>query len=130
MLNKQRTHSLYMAHIGVDCNNMLIYIVADSVNSSLLSHFKEFLQLCEQLDDLRKFVVSNYVVVLKLLQKYDKLTHQQTREEFINRLAEEPFYSAKVLTNLLYRAESITDQLVTRKVLILSYLCFNHATHI
>lgn len=56
------------------------------------------------------------MVVLKLLQKYDVLTHQQTREDFITRLAEEPFYSAKVLTNLLSRAESITDQLITRKV--------------
>lgn len=43
--------SIIYVYVMIIINNMC-YV--NSVNPSLLSHFKEFLRLCEQLDDLRK----------------------------------------------------------------------------
>lgn len=44
------------------------------VNRGSLSdgELEEFIRLCEEVDALRKFVVLNYLAVMKILKKYDR----------------------------------------------------------
>ena len=71
-----------------------------------------FLSLCALLDQLRKFVVINYVVVLKILKKYDEYTIRSTKDELSRELSDEPFATSARLASLLQRAERITFRLL------------------
>ena len=55
---------------------------------------QQLLHLCSLLDQLRKFVVINYVVVLKVLKKYEEYTHRNAKEEFMQEVESEPFFTS------------------------------------
>jgi len=79
---------------------------------SRVSVIQHLLTICSLLDQLRKFVVLNYVVVLKVLKKYEEYTRRNAKQEFLAELEEEPFYSSNKLTILLNRAEKIAHRLL------------------
>ena len=77
-----------------------------------VSRVAAFLSLCGVVDQLRKFVVINYVVVLKVLKKYQEYTHRNAKEEFAREVDTEPFLTSARLAALLQRAEAITFRLL------------------
>ena len=90
-----------------------------------------FHSLCLELDLLRKFVVLNYVAVIKILKKLDKNTGQSTKDTFISQeLVNEPFYNSTLLSELITKTELYTTQLLmksTDKVDVLLENNFNCA---
>ena len=80
--------------------------------SARVALLTSFLSLCALLDQLRKFVVINYVVVLKVLKKYDDFTIRSAKDELSRELSDEPFATSARLASLLQRAESITFRLL------------------
>ena len=77
-----------------------------------VSRVSAFLSLCSMVDALRKFVVINYVVVLKVLKKYADFTHRNAKDEFLAEVDSEPFFTSARLAALLQRAEAITFRLL------------------
>ena len=80
--------------------------------SARVALLSSFLQLCGMLDQLRKFVVVNYVVGLKVLRKYDDFTVRGAKDELSRELSDEPFAASARLATLLQRAEHITFRLL------------------
>lgn len=62
-----------------------------------------FMQWCEGLDHLRKYVVLNYIAVRKIVKKFDKNTNNNTPVPPI--LAKQPFYNSLSLAKLITKTE-------------------------
>lgn len=62
-----------------------------------------FMQWCEGLDHLRKYVVLNYIAVRKIVKKFDKNTSSITLVPPI--LARQPFYNSLSLARLITKTE-------------------------
>lgn len=90
---------------------------ADSVGieESLYEKFQQFVSLCEELDKLRKYVILNYIAVLKIIKKYDLYTDRNAKDHYLLQLSEEPLFASHTLSICLTRAEGITNKLVKRK---------------
>jgi len=62
-----------------------------------------FMQWCDGLDHLRKYVVLNYIAVRKIVKKFDKNTNNNTPVPPI--LAKQPFYNSLSLAKLITKTE-------------------------
>uniref|UniRef100_A0A7S3D1F4 SPX domain-containing protein n=1 Tax=Palpitomonas bilix TaxID=652834 RepID=A0A7S3D1F4_9EUKA len=90
----------------------------DETPSLSQAKMKQFIRVCEEVDTLRKFVVFNYLAVMKILKKFDRWLPRSPDEaescgaiqiEFLPRLLQEPFYRsaglAATFTDLQVMAE-------------------------
>jgi hypothetical protein len=84
---------------------------AQSLDAKLMVTFRLFFELCAQLDYLRKYVITNYIVLVKILRKYDAFTSKDSAQ-FLPQLSSEPFYTSAKLAIHLKRAERIMDRFV------------------
>jgi hypothetical protein len=86
----------------------------NELNPPQVALFQRFLSLCFELDQLRKFLVLNYIILWKTVKKYDKHTRSNSTEQFLQQLNNEAFASNKI-ASLLSRAHTITDRLLNKQ---------------
>jgi SPX domain protein involved in polyphosphate accumulation len=65
----------------------------------------EFISFCQELDALRKYVVWNYVGVLKILKKCAKTTAFDVRQLVLGTLTSKSFYRTVVPATLYTEAQ-------------------------
>ena len=97
--------------------------VADTADQSILSLMDRFIKLCGRLDNLRKCIVSNYSLLIRLVREYDRSTQQHTEEIFLSLLKRQPFVRHRLVL-LLARAATIIDGEASREWLeAKDYVC-------
>ena len=73
--------------------------------------FKRFLHLCYEIDQLRKYVLINHLVLWKVVKKYDKHAGQDTQKQFTALLQQFDFSGEKT-SELVQRAQFVSKRLM------------------
>jgi len=68
---------------------------------------KGYIQLCEDIDHLRKYVVLNYLAVRKILKKHDKKMGQPATTPVMQYLRNQPFYNSLTLAQMFTKAQCV-----------------------
>ena len=95
-----------------------IYSTAGQVSLCELSPlqiglFQRFLSLVEEIDQLRKYIVINIIIMWKGVKKYNKHTNRETNET-VRELLKKQSFCNKTIELLSKRAQKITDRLLNK----------------
>lgn len=85
------------------------------VNECHIDILNRFLSVCSQLDWLNKYIVLNYIVLLRIVKKYDQLTHSKSQNIFLSQYIDDELFNSTQYNILLNRCEIIINSLIQRK---------------
>lgn len=74
---------------------------------------REFVDLCGELDLLRKYAMLNYLAVVKIVKKHDKNSPLRLREAFATLVTVQPFYTSTQLAATFTHAQCIQAELIS-----------------
>eukprot|EP00999_Lentomonas_sp_LEN2_P000126 NODE_111_length_2275_cov_88.543296_g88_i0.p1 GENE.NODE_111_length_2275_cov_88.543296_g88_i0~~NODE_111_length_2275_cov_88.543296_g88_i0.p1 ORF type:complete len:706 (+),score=76.96 NODE_111_length_2275_cov_88.543296_g88_i0:90-2207(+) len=103
-----------LVHTYSDNFEMLLrHLLSRPENISLtLDECKEFFEFAQQVDNLRKYTVLNYIGVLKICKKFDKKTSFELKPRVSRLLIRQPFYTSTILAALFTEVQCQCAQLI------------------
>ena len=91
-------------------------LLQSDAQQSIYHKFTNIIEFSKQLEYLRQYIILNYVILLKVLNKYESVTEPKSTDEYLHQLSHEPFYQADQLLQLINRTEEIVKQYIDNNV--------------
>lgn len=98
---------------GVEVSLAALLPQLSTLDEEHAAALREFVDLCGELDLLRKYATINYLAVVKIVKKHDKHSPLQLKEAFAELVATQPFYTSTQLAATFTHAQCLEAELIS-----------------
>ena len=92
---------------GVEVSLAALLPQLSTLDEEHAAALREFVDLCGELDLLRKYATINYLAVVKIVKKHDKHSPLQLKEAFAELVTMQPFYTSTQLAATFTHAQCL-----------------------